>query len=90
MLKSTKPIRFDWEHKWLRGDQYAHMLYNMDNYVDVFGMEKLSEKEHPENIYVEPKRKQSLPFLIYCFRWASILRQGQLDWIRLWVPKVGH
>jgi hypothetical protein len=68
------------------------MLYNLDNYVDVFGMEKLSEKEHPENIYVEPKRKYTLtPFLNnFGFRWVSVFRQGQLDWIRLWLPKVGH
>jgi hypothetical protein len=52
MLKGSKPIRFDWENKWLRGDQYAHMLYNLDNYSQVFGMQKLSEKQHPENIYI--------------------------------------
>lgn len=32
LLKGNKPIRFDWENKWLRGDQYAHMLYNLDTY----------------------------------------------------------
>ena len=32
LLCSPKPLRFDWENKWLRGDQYAHMLNNlMDN-----------------------------------------------------------
>ncbi len=38
MLRSPTPIRFDWENKWLRGDQYAHMLYNLDSYVNAFGM----------------------------------------------------
>jgi hypothetical protein len=38
VLRGSKPIRFDWENKWLRGDQYAHMLYNLDNYSAVFGM----------------------------------------------------
>jgi len=57
-FRGSKPIRFDWENKWLRGDQYAHMLYNLDNYSSVFGMQKLGEKTHPENIYVEPKSKQ--------------------------------
>lgn len=38
MLRSSTPIRFDWENKWLRGDQYAHMLYNLDSYVNAFGM----------------------------------------------------
>jgi hypothetical protein len=33
------------------------MLYNLDNYSNVFRMEKLSEKTHPENIYVQPESK---------------------------------
>lgn len=57
VLRGSKPIRFDWENKWLRGDQYAHMLYNLDNYSAVFGMQKLGEKTHPENIYVQPESK---------------------------------
>ena len=57
VLRGGKPIRFDWENKWLRGDQYAHMLYNLDNYSAVFGMQKLGEKTHPENIYVQPESK---------------------------------
>lgn len=56
-LKDSMPIRFDWENKWLRGDQYAHMLYNLDNYSKVFGMRKLGEKQHPENIYMQPESK---------------------------------
>lgn len=57
LLRSNKPLRFDWENKWLRGDQYAHMLHNLDNYMRVFGMEKLAEKQHPENIYTQPISK---------------------------------
>ena len=34
------PFRFDWENKWLRGEQYAHMLQNIDSYCGVFGMKK--------------------------------------------------
>ena len=57
-LNSRTPLRFDWENKWLRGDQYAHMLNNIDAYCKVFpGQEKLAEKQHPENIYLEPKSK---------------------------------
>ena len=32
LLKTNLPLRFDWENKWLRGDQYAHMLNNIDSY----------------------------------------------------------
>ena len=53
LVKSNAtPLRFDWENKWLRGDQYAHMLCNIDQYCKTFGMEKLAQKQHPENIYV--------------------------------------
>lgn len=52
LLRGSVPLRFDWENKWLRGDQYAHMLNHIDAYKAVFGMQKLREKEHPENIYV--------------------------------------
>ena len=57
LLKTSQPLRFDWENKWLRGDQYAHMLNNIDLYQDYFDMPKLAEKQHPENIYLEPLSK---------------------------------
>ena len=43
-LVGPKPLRFDWENKWLRGDQYAHMLRNIDTYCSTFGMLKMGEK----------------------------------------------
>ena len=57
LLKLNRPLRFDWENKWLRGDQYAHMLNNIDMYRTAFGMHKMAEKQHPENIYLEPISK---------------------------------
>ena len=63
LLKTKKPLRFDWENKWLRGDQYAHMLNHIDAYKEAFGMEKLAEKQHPENIYLEPQSKSLIDLL---------------------------
>lgn len=51
LMRGNLPLRFDWENKWLRGDQYAHMLNNIDAYRATFAMPKLGEKQHPENIY---------------------------------------
>mmetsp|Transcript_585 Transcript_585/g.753 ORF Transcript_585/g.753 Transcript_585/m.753 type:complete len:185 (+) Transcript_585:424-978(+) len=34
------------------------MLNNIDNYREAFGMHKLAEKQHPENIYLEPRNGQ--------------------------------
>jgi hypothetical protein len=64
LQRGTTPVRFDWENKWLRGDQYAHMLNNIDGYKAAFGMQKLGEKQHPENIYVQPESKCCLIILI--------------------------
>ena len=61
LLVTNRPLRFDWENKWLRGDQYAHMLNNIDDYGQAFGMPKLAEKQHPENIYLEPQSKLLTP-----------------------------
>jgi hypothetical protein len=61
LLVTNRPLRFDWENKWLRGDQYAHMLNNIDGYGQAFGMPKLAEKQHPENIYLEPQSKLLTP-----------------------------
>lgn len=55
LLTEHKPLRFDWENKWLRGDQYAHMLTHIDAYCAGFNMRKMNEKQHPENIYVQPE-----------------------------------
>ncbi len=44
LLKMGKALRFDWENKWLRGDQYAHTLTHIDEYGEHFGMPKLAEK----------------------------------------------
>ena len=30
LMTAGRPLRFDWENKWLRGDQYAHMLTHID------------------------------------------------------------
>lgn len=43
-LHTKRPLRFDWENKWLSGDQYAHMLNNIDTYGEYFGMPKFAEK----------------------------------------------
>jgi hypothetical protein len=29
-LQRERPIRFDWDNRWLKGDEYAHILNRMD------------------------------------------------------------
>ena len=79
LLLTTRPLRFDWENKWLRGDQYAHMLNNIDGYKEAFGMPKLAEKQHPENIYLEPQSKL-LPLLCYHSRSSCLSGVASDSW----------
>lgn len=71
LMRENLPIRFDWENRWLRGDQYAYMLNNIEAYKTTFGMPRLGNKQHPENIYVKPESK-------FCSthqcRWLGVLR----------------
>ena len=82
LLKTNLPLRFDWENKWLRGDQYAHMLNNIDAYCKSFsGMAKLGEKQHPENIYLEPQSKYN--HIIKQYNFAELLKFLELKFMRL-------
>ena len=46
---------FDWEKRWLKGDEYAFILENVDAYCSAFGFRKYPAKMHPLDIYEEPK-----------------------------------
>jgi len=56
---ANKPILFDLQNNWLKGEQYAHILQNQDHYCQVFNIKKYDLKMHPEQIYVEPHGKYS-------------------------------
>lgn len=51
---ATKPILFDLQNTWLKGEQYAHILQNQDRYCQTFGIQKYECKKHPESIYIYP------------------------------------
>jgi hypothetical protein len=57
LLKGPVPIRFDWENRWLRGDEYAHIIANMEAYSSTFQMAHFEEKTHPACIYTAPESK---------------------------------
>jgi len=52
---SAAAIEFDWKNKWLRGEEYAYILKNIDSYCKAFRMVKLPSKTHPASIYTEPQ-----------------------------------
>jgi hypothetical protein len=38
ILQNQEPIRFDWDSRWLRGEEYAHILQNMERYREAYGL----------------------------------------------------
>jgi hypothetical protein len=52
MVNITK--KFDWETKWLKGEEYYYILKNIDQYSQVYAMQKYPNKTHPLDIYLSP------------------------------------
>ena len=62
ILKGDIPIKLDWANRWLKGDEYAHILTRMNEYCSSFGLQKFSQKTHPECIYTSPESKFIIRF----------------------------
>jgi hypothetical protein len=35
-MQEDLPIRFDWGNRWLKGDEYAHIITRMEAYTKAF------------------------------------------------------
>jgi hypothetical protein len=55
---NQQPIRFDWDNRWLRGEEYAHILNNIESYSKSYGLKCFEQKTHPESIYTDPQSKK--------------------------------
>jgi len=58
--KPDLPVKFDWENRWLKGDEYANILDNRERYCQAFGMLTFDPKTHPGSIYSAPESKHNL------------------------------
>jgi hypothetical protein len=58
MISNDVPIRFNWDNRWLKGDEYSHIINHMDSYCEAFDLLKFEQKTHPESIYTEPESKR--------------------------------
>ncbi len=47
LLKGDQPIKLDWEGRWLKGDEYAHIIEHMDAYIKAFSFQRFNPKVHP-------------------------------------------
>jgi hypothetical protein len=55
-------MKFDWENKWLKGEEYAHILNNLDIYCKDYNLVKFPAKTHPSSIYTEPQSRVTQEF----------------------------
>ncbi|KAL4473974.1 hypothetical protein ABPG72_000336 [Tetrahymena utriculariae] len=47
--------QYDWDNKWLKGDEYANMLEKIEEYCKQYNLQKFGKKTHPEDIYRAPQ-----------------------------------
>ena len=47
-------IEFDWAGKWLTGEEYAHVLHNIDLYCSHYDLGRYGTRQHPNTIYEAP------------------------------------
>ncbi len=50
-----RAVPFDWKNKWLKGDEYYHILMNAEQYASTFAFEKFPPKTHPPSTYTGPE-----------------------------------
>lgn len=51
---SAGAVRFAWDESWLTGEEYGHILNNVELYCAQFGMQRYGQRQHPLSIYQEP------------------------------------
>jgi len=54
-IEDAQILAFEWDNKWLKGEEYAHMLHNIDRYCKAFNLLKVSSRCHPDDIYQKPR-----------------------------------
>lgn len=54
VIKQSNTIQFDWDNKWLKGDEYYHILTNAELYIKIFNFGKYPMKTHPSTTYSNP------------------------------------
>ena len=50
----SQAIKYDWCDKWLKGEEYYHILTRAELYAKVFDFKKYPPKTHPPSTYTSP------------------------------------
>jgi hypothetical protein len=52
---SNKAVKFDWNNRWLNGEEYSHILANAELYMAAYSFRKYPQKTHPPSTYLNPE-----------------------------------
>ena len=58
-LANKEVVDFDFQGRWLKGEEYLYILANKDAYINAFNLQTYELKCHPESIYLGPESKCS-------------------------------
>lgn len=50
----SQVVKYNWENKWLKGDEYYHILTHAELYIKTFNFGKYPPKTHPPTTYSNP------------------------------------
>eukprot|EP00826_Nyctotherus_ovalis_P016242 TRINITY_DN1468_c0_g1_i10.p2 TRINITY_DN1468_c0_g1~~TRINITY_DN1468_c0_g1_i10.p2 ORF type:complete len:110 (-),score=10.39 TRINITY_DN1468_c0_g1_i10:724-1053(-) len=79
MEGKQRAVKFDWESKWLKGEEYRHILTHADLYSKAFHLKRYPLKTHPPTTYSEPVGTVTKA---NC-RWRDLLCGGLVNGLRL-------
>lgn len=72
----TGTVKFDWPNKWLKGDEYFHILSHADSYIKEFKFGTYPSKTHPFTTYTDP-----ISIGWYKCRWRYVLCRRAFCWL---------
>lgn len=73
LIKPTEQdqaLKFDWENKWLKGEEYYYILTHADLYIKTHNFGKYPLKTHPHTTYSNPISICK----VISFRWQHVFR----------------
>ena len=52
---SNKLVKFDWNNRWLNGEEYSYILSHAELYMASYSLQKYPQKTHPQSTYTNPE-----------------------------------
>lgn len=52
---SSNIVKFDWNSRWLNGEEYSYILTHAELYMAAFAFQRYPQKTHPKETYNNPE-----------------------------------